>query len=689
MKQFYLRSAILIALLVSGITIANSQTPYTFSNCGATGQDGPEPGDIASEYAGTSLEGMVTVVDGIQYWTVPSSGPYSIEVFGAEGGDDGGLGARMYGEFELTVGDELKIIVGQMGGTTDGLHGSGGGGSFVADTDNNPIIIAGGGGGHGKGSPGITVESDGSEFEDGQTLPTSGSPAGSEGGGGAAAAGAYGGDADTPGADSPSSTWSSGGGGFYTNGGACTTGTVPGGRAFVNGGRGGDAAASGTLSPGGFGGGGGAGDRGAGGGGYSGGGGGHSNNDGGGGGGSYNSGTSQDNESGAHSGHGMVIITQLCVPLTVTVTDEDICIGESFTVDATSETGGTIMWDGGIFDEVPYTPESTGTYTYTATSTSGTDCNIVVEITVHELPEVTANADPETVCLGQEVTLYGSGAAFYEWSPGDIEDDVPFVMDELGTFTFELEGEDWYGCFNSDEITVTVVESPEVTASASEDNICFGESITLTGSGADSYEWDGEVENGVPFVPEETGEFTYTVTGFSDGCPDESSVTVTVNELPMVSLESTTDELLGDDGSIDINVTGGTPPYSFDWDNDGTGDYDDPEDLTDVAGGSYNVTVIDDNGCGAVSSAVVNSQLSVQNDLEVVYQVYPNPTTDQLMINKTGAFSYSLTAINGQLILEGQSADSEVVNLEDLAKGHYILNLNDGQSIVHVKIQKN
>ena len=112
-------------------TGAFAQVDYTFTNCGSTGQLGPSEGDVS-------------VVDGIQYWTVPTTSIYSIEVYGAEGGDDGGLGARMYGEFSLTAGTELKILVGQAGGSLDGLHGSGGGGTFVVyAADDSPLIIAG------------------------------------------------------------------------------------------------------------------------------------------------------------------------------------------------------------------------------------------------------------------------------------------------------------------------------------------------------------------------------------------------------------------------------------------------------------------------------------------------------------------------------------------------------------------
>ena len=134
-----------------------SQVTYTFTNASATGQTGPTQGMINTAYALTNLNNAVTInTMGIQQWTVPQSGGYRIEARGAQGGLSWGMGARIIGDFTLTGGSVLKIIVGQQGGSTDASHGSGGGGSFVVDNFNVPMVIAGGGGGKGASST-VTV----------------------------------------------------------------------------------------------------------------------------------------------------------------------------------------------------------------------------------------------------------------------------------------------------------------------------------------------------------------------------------------------------------------------------------------------------------------------------------------------------------------------------------------------------
>jgi type II secretory pathway pseudopilin PulG len=266
---------------------------YTFTNASATYAVGPTQSQIDTAYAETTLEGLVTSSNGIQLWTVPYTGAYNILVKGAKGGNgnnggsatESGNGAEMQGDFNLTKGQVLKILVGQMGSNSSTIDtgGGGGGGTFIVLDDNTPLIIAGGGGAGGDNGP----------VGSGGTTSTTGLTGGNSGGAGG-----------TNGSGGTGYSTAGGGGGLLTDG----TDATYGGKAFVNGGAG----AVGIYGIGGFGGGGGTScedtDNGTGGGGYSGGGAGASNA-GGGGGGSYNAGTNQINTSSSNVGQGTAIIT--------------------------------------------------------------------------------------------------------------------------------------------------------------------------------------------------------------------------------------------------------------------------------------------------------------------------------------------------------------------------------------------
>ena len=100
---------------------------------------------------------------GIQLWTVPTSGIWSIEARGASGADGilvggsvnrkrGGFGAVVKGKFVLEKGKILKVLIGQEGSRDPvAAHrpGAGGGGTFVIYEDGKPLLVAGGGGGGG------------------------------------------------------------------------------------------------------------------------------------------------------------------------------------------------------------------------------------------------------------------------------------------------------------------------------------------------------------------------------------------------------------------------------------------------------------------------------------------------------------------------------------------------------------
>ena len=125
-----------------------------FTNLGASGRLGPT--SLGSYYSGQDHDGQVTLVSGIQQWTVPQTGDYRIEAIGAAGGYDlssnngqyRGRGARIRGTFRLSKGETIQILVGQEGSISFNFYSSGGGGgTFVVRGSNTPLIIAGGGGG--------------------------------------------------------------------------------------------------------------------------------------------------------------------------------------------------------------------------------------------------------------------------------------------------------------------------------------------------------------------------------------------------------------------------------------------------------------------------------------------------------------------------------------------------------------
>ena len=284
--------------------------PGTVVGGGCTGFAPAVAGSALFSNTGTGRTGTV------QAWTVPATGTYRLSASGAAGGyaylastttiNPGGLGATVTGDFTLTAGHTIAIMVGHQGGNCacPARGGGGGGGTFVVNQTTNTLLLAAGGGG---GAGNYTTS-----FKNALTSANGSAgakptpPAGSADNGGAA-----------PNGGGPD-IYAAGGAGYSGNGAGSdwSPNGISGGISYVGGGGGGKSYINSqtvTTNHGGYGGGGGAYGGAGGGGGYGGGGGGgwdanvNVGGDGGGGG-SFNGGISQTSSVG-RVGHGTAVFT--------------------------------------------------------------------------------------------------------------------------------------------------------------------------------------------------------------------------------------------------------------------------------------------------------------------------------------------------------------------------------------------
>lgn len=539
-----------LLLLVAGLlSIELSAQTYSFTPCGATGNTGPSQTQANSTYSNTNLQNSVTVNQGIQSWTVPITSVYNITALGANGyGQFAGRGARISGDFTLTAGTVLKILVGQAGilpsNSSYNAQYGGGGGSFVTYTNNAPLIVAGGGGGSWAQS--YTGLSDGTVSTSGNTAsngPTNGT-GGTTGGGGGAGGSAC------------------GGGGISGSG----SGTG-GGLAYTSGGAGGS-----NYGVGGFGGGGGTDSynnrRGGGGGGYSGGGGAGSTTTGypeGGGGGSFNGGANQTNTSGFNlAGDGIVIITSKC-SVSITATGAfsltpSICSGNTVTLTANSASLNSFSWSNGSnANSIAVAPTSNTSYTVQGTSSTCTAYAIVTVSVSSSAPSLTITSSSPSVCLGKTATLTAAGAVTYTWS-GGVSNGVSFTPTTTSNYT--VTGSN--GCGNSTSVTSISVAPLPVGIAASNTNVCAGSATTFSViSTGNTFTWSpgNFTTNFSTYVVSPTVATVYTV-AVSDGtCSGNSSINIGVSPIPTIGVSvSNTNVCVGE--SFTATSTGGN---SYTW----------------------------------------------------------------------------------------------------------------------------
>jgi hypothetical protein len=187
------------------------------------------------------------------------------------------------------------------------------------------------------------------------------------------------------------------------------------------------------------------------------------------------------------------------------------------------------------------------------------------------------------------------------------------------------------GIYSQTTTCFTCPERLNVTATASDLEICAGETVTIDANGAATYQWTSNPagfnssQESVTFSPAATAD--YIVTGISaDGCLNgTASVRVTVNPNPIIDAGNDQTVCAGSPVQIGNTASAGTPPFTYQWtppvglsDPTAAQPFASPDDTT-----MYYVTVIDSKGCSDIDSVIVNARpaptANAGNDVEICF----------------------------------------------------------------------
>ena len=268
---------------------------------------------------------------------------------------------------------------------------------------------------------------------------------------------------------------------------------------------------------------------------------------------------------------------------------------------------------------------------YASTYNTATGCEsgrTAVTVNVNNAPEVTISP-VSPICAGESATLTASGATSYTWDHNLGEGNNKQVSPNTTTI-YTVTGSDAIGCSSTTSVTVTVNQLPNVSIDPV-NPICAGQSTTLTATGATNYSWDNNLGTGNNKVVSPTTQTTYTVTGTEDGCSSTASITVEVNQLPNVSINSVNPICAGE--STTLTATGAT---SYSWDNNlGTGN---DKQVSPSSTTTYNVTGTDGNGCSNTASVTVTVNTLPNVGIN---PVDPICAGQSVTLTATGATSYT------------------------------------------------
>ncbi|MBL7933617.1 MAG: T9SS type A sorting domain-containing protein [Bacteroidia bacterium] len=219
------------------------------------------------------------------------------------------------------------------------------------------------------------------------------------------------------------------------------------------------------------------------------------------------------------------------------VSNTIVCLGTPVTLSGTGADSYT--WTGGVTDGVPFTPNTTDTYTVVGSNTT-TTCSDTAMATINilALPVLSVTASSNLVCAGSTVALTASGANTFTWT-GGITNAQAFTINT--TNSYSVTGTDTVtGCTNTVAIaeTITVNPLPFISIVSSNSLLCLGEAVTFTTVGAStSYTWSSSSNASViTATPAASGDYTVSVQGTDvNNCSNSTTYTQTVSECTGIS----------------------------------------------------------------------------------------------------------------------------------------------------------
>lgn len=233
-------------------------------------------------------------------------------------------------------------------------------------------------------------------------------------------------------------------------------------------------------------------------------------------------------------------------------------------------------------------------------------------------------------------------------------------------------------------ISVNVSGPSQLSLQAQDDDIsCNGEtdgSIVATANGGTpdyTYDIGGAGQASGTFNGLSSGGYTVSVVD-DNGCTT-TSVVVDISEPSSLSASAGTisPEYFGNDGSVNLSVSGGTAPYTYAW--TGAGYSSSVQDPSNMPGGTYNVTVTDANGCTTtVNNVVVPSELGLDENGNTLFTIYPNPSNGvfNVQVAEVGTINCVVTDITGRVVYQNEKVNTTfVVDLSFAANGTYMVNI--------------
>jgi predicted secreted protein len=324
--------------------------------------------------------------------------------------------------------------------------------------------------------------------------------------------------------------------------------------------------------------------------------------------------------------------------------------------------------------------------TYSVTITDGNGCiytvsNIVIGQPVAALSAATGGGKTDVSCNGGTngtatvAPTGGTPSYTYSWNTTPVQTTATATGLTAGTYTVTVT--DANSCQTTRSFTINQPSVLSAATGSKTDVSCNGgangtATVTPTGGTPSyTYSWDTTpvqtTATATGLIP---GTYTVTVTD-ANSCQATRSFTINQPAAAISASAGTTNNTScngGSNGSATVNVTGGTTPYSYNWDGTHTGDG--TATISGLAAGTYNVTVTDANGCQATQSFTITQPAVLVATAGAQTNVLCNGGTN-------GSATVSVTGGTGTYTYLWTPAGGTAATASGLAAGTYTVTVKD------------
>lgn len=359
------------------------------------------------------------------------------------------------------------------------------------------------------------------------------------------------------------------------------------------------------------------------------------------------------------------------------------CFGDSDGSVEIVATGGvspySYLWDANAGSQTGVTASGLSVGNYTVVVTDANGCTESVTGTIGEPLEIVAtgttiNAHCNSPDGSATVAVINGGIAplNYSWSGSSATTSVATGLIP-GNYTATVT--DNNGCQGQTVVTVGNTPAGTATITNTVDPTCFNScngvaavSMSGTGVGPFTYGWDDPSNQTTLFATGLCGGVNYSVTVTdANGCISTASVTLVDPPALALSL-SPVDAICNAEcsGAIGSSVTGGTPPYNYQW-ND-VAQQISPTAVNLCASTPYTLTVTDDHNCVTSAVTTVGQPSPIQIDSTVVNSFCGQSIGEACVTITGGIPGYDVTWVHNNstsLCQSGLSAGSYLVEVTD------------------------